>query len=72
MQVAHFEFISHVFLQTAPINGVTAVIVLVLSVDNLLKSIPLCGRSRVIFRFLCLKMWVWTVPSDDEHADFDD
>ena len=51
-------------------DGVTAVIVLVLSVDNLLKSVPLCGRSRVILCSPLPQMRVWTVPSDDEDADF--
>ena len=56
MQVANTSsLISYVFLQIARINGVVAVIVLVLSFDNLLKTVPLCRRSRVILCSLSRK-----------------
>ena len=51
----HLEFISYVFLQVAQINGVAAVIVLILDANNFPKSVPLCGRSRMIWGSFCRK-----------------
>ena len=51
----HLEFISYVFLQVARINGLAAVIVLILGIDNSLKREPLCGRSRTILGSFCRK-----------------
>ena len=42
----YLELVSHVFLEVARINGVTAaVIFLSIRVHNLFKRVPLCGRS---------------------------
>ena len=51
--------IWHVFQQIARINGDAAVIVLILSTDNFLTRVPLCGLSTVILCSSCRRRISW-------------
>ena len=46
------------------------IVVLVLSVDSPPRKCPTVRTKQIDFVFSLPQMWVWTVPSDDEDADF--